>query len=140
MRDSRYNTFPLMEGRLVPADYARLQPFLLNLTRNIPAVQFDHRLLATLVAVLAGVVLVVAFVRPTPRGVRTAAVALGGFVLVQYALGVATLLLVVPVPLAAAHQANAVLALTASIVLLHRLRPPRRRRELRVRSRRLISE
>ena len=41
----------------------------------------------------------------------------------QYLLGVATLLLVVPVWLASAHQANAALALTASLVLLHALRP-----------------
>ena len=43
--------------------------------------------------------------------------------LVQVSLGIATLLLVVPVPLAAAHQAGAVLLLTAAIVLRHRLRP-----------------
>ncbi|MGH7190282.1 MAG: COX15/CtaA family protein, partial [Acetobacteraceae bacterium] len=43
-----YNTFPLMEGHLVPGNYARLQPFLANITRNTAAVQFDHRLLATL--------------------------------------------------------------------------------------------
>ncbi len=38
-----YNTFPLMDGRLVPLDYARLAPFARNLTENIAAVQFDHR-------------------------------------------------------------------------------------------------
>jgi hypothetical protein len=36
---------------------------------------------------------------------------------------VATLLLVVPVWLACVHQANAVVALTASLVLVHLLRP-----------------
>ena len=40
----------------------------------------------------------------------------------QFALGVSTLLLVVPIPLAAAHQAGAVLLLTAAIVLRHALR------------------
>jgi heme a synthase len=42
--------------------------------------------------------------------------------LVQFGLGVATLLLAVPVPLAAAHQANAVLLLTAALVFRHTLR------------------
>ena len=42
----------------------------------------------------------------------------------QYGLGVATLLLVVPTGLATAHQANAVLVLTAALVLLHTLRQP----------------
>ena len=44
--------------------------------------------------------------------------------LLQFALGVATLLLVVPVPLGAAHQAGAVLLLTAAIVFRHALRGP----------------
>jgi cytochrome c oxidase assembly protein subunit 15 len=42
----------------------------------------------------------------------------------QFALGVSTLLLVVPIPLAAAHQAGAVLLLTAAIVFRHALRAP----------------
>jgi heme a synthase len=40
----------------------------------------------------------------------------------QVALGISTLLLVVPIPLAAAHQAGAVLLLTAAIVFRHTLR------------------
>jgi cytochrome c oxidase assembly protein subunit 15 len=43
--------------------------------------------------------------------------------LLQLSLGVSTLLLVVPIPLAAAHQAGAVLLLTAALVSRHRLRP-----------------
>ncbi len=42
-----YNTFPLMDGHLVPADYTMLSPLIRNLTENVAAVQFDHRLLAT---------------------------------------------------------------------------------------------
>jgi cytochrome c oxidase assembly protein subunit 15 len=122
-----YNTFPLMEGRLVPANYARVDPIWRNLTQNIAAVQFDHRLLATLAAVLSCTVVAAALARPVPRPVCTGALALGLAVLAQYALGVATLLWVVPLPLAAAHQANAVLALTAAVVVLHRLRPARSR-------------
>jgi cytochrome c oxidase assembly protein subunit 15 len=47
----------------------------------------------------------------------------------QFALGVSTLLLVVPIPLAAAHQGGAVLLLTAAIVLRHSLRSDRKRGE-----------
>ncbi len=117
-----YNTFPLMEGRLVPANYAALHPFRANLTQNIAAVQFDHRALATVTALLTVATLLTVLLRPVPAGARAAALALGGFVALQYALGVATLLLVSPLPLAAAHQANAVLALAAATILLHRLR------------------
>lgn len=120
-----YNTFPLMGGQLVPDGYARLSPFPLNLTENIAAVQFDHRLLATLTALLTVTTVVAGFAVTLPRDVRLPLAALGLTVAVQYALGVATLLLVVPVDLAAAHQANAVLVLTAAIVLLHAVRRPR---------------
>jgi heme a synthase len=119
-----YNTFPLMDGRWIPAGYARLQPFIRNWFENIPAVQFDHRLLAetTLLCVLG---LVVAALRaPLPRPAAHALTALAAAALLQVALGVSTLLLVVPVPLAAAHQAGAVLLLTAAIVFRHTLRPP----------------
>ncbi|HTW72247.1 MAG TPA: COX15/CtaA family protein [Acetobacteraceae bacterium] len=120
-----YNTFPLMDGQLVPADYARLTPFIRNFTENIAAVQFDHRLLATLTALTVAVTVIVGFATPNPLDVRIPLFALGLTAAVQYGLGVATLLLVVPVGLAAAHQANAVLLLTSAIVLLHALRRPR---------------
>lgn len=117
-----YNTYPLMDGRLVPEGYAALHPFARNLFENVAAVQFDHRLLATATALLAAAAVVAGLRTPLPRGTRAAVLALGGAVAVQYALGVATLLLVVPVALATLHQATAVLVLTAALVALHRLR------------------
>jgi heme a synthase len=118
-----YNTFPLMDGQVIPAGYARLEPFLRNLAENVAAVQFDHRLLATVTALVAiSAVAIGMAVRP-PRQVRPPLLALGAAVALQYVLGVATLLLVVPVWLAAAHQANAILLLTAALFLLHSLRP-----------------
>jgi heme a synthase len=118
-----YNSFPLMDGRLVPEGYARLQPLLRNLTENVAAVQFDHRLLATLTATTAAATVAVGLAVPLPRVARLAVLALGITIALQYLLGVATLLLVVPVWLASAHQANAALVLTASLALLHVLRP-----------------
>ena len=120
-----YNTFPLMDGQLVPAGYARLHPFLRNLTHNLAAVQFDHRLLATLTALTALVALGLGLRRGVPARVRARVAVLAALVAVQYALGVATLLMVVPVPLASAHQANAVLVLTACLVTWHALLPRR---------------
>lgn len=120
-----YNTFPLMDGRLVPPTYAQLQPFLRNLTENIAAVQFDHRLLATLtVLAVTGTFVVGLFLRLPPLP-RLALLALGAAGAAQYLLGVATLLSVVQVDLAATHQAMAVLLLTSAIVLLHATRPSR---------------
>jgi heme a synthase len=118
-----YNTFPLMDGHLVPDGYAALHPFLRNLTENIPAVQFDHRLLATLT--LLGV-LAAAFrhlPRLSPGPPARAVLALTFATLTQYALGIITLLWVVPPALGTIHQVVAVLVLTAAIALLHATRP-----------------
>jgi cytochrome c oxidase assembly protein subunit 15 len=117
-----YNSFPLMAGQWVPDGYWHLTPAWLNLTENIAAVQFNHRLLATL-AGLAALGAAFAAWRRLPAGAaRTACFALGGSVCLQYGLGVATLLLVVPVWLGTLHQATAVLVLTAALVALHALR------------------
>jgi heme a synthase len=119
-----YNTFPLMDGRLVPAGYAQLHPLWLNWFENIAAVQFDHRVLA--VATTTAVFLLSAAGLRTnlPISARKALRALLAVAVAQVALGISTLLLVVPIPLAAAHQAGAVLLLTAAIVLRHTLRGP----------------
>lgn len=114
-----YNTFPLMDGRVVPEGYAALQPWWRNLTENVAAVQFNHRLLATLTAGFALATAALGLRASRARPVRLALLALGGSVAVQYVLGVATLLLVVPVGLGTAHQTGAVLVLTAALVALH---------------------
>ena len=118
-----YNTFPLMDGHLIPAGYAQLHPFVRNWFENIPAIQFDHRLLAETTFLFVLVLWAVGLRRPLPHPARAALWALFGAALAQVALGISTLLLVVPIPLAAAHQAGAVLLLTAAIAFRHTLRP-----------------
>lgn len=120
-----YNTFPLMDGRLVPASYATMHPFWRNLLANIAAVQFDHRVLATVTAVLLVATVGLGLAVRPPRPVALALLGMGVLVLVQYALGVATLLTVVAIPLAVAHQVNAALLLGAVIITLHQLRRER---------------
>jgi cytochrome c oxidase assembly protein subunit 15 len=118
-----YNTFPLMDGRLVPAGYDQLRPFYMNWFENIAAVQFDHRVLAmaSFAAVLS---LWVAGLRShLPKPARTALHILLAAAALQVILGISTLLLVVPIPLAAAHQAGALLLLSAAIFLRHTVRP-----------------
>jgi len=119
---SAYNTFPLMNGHIVPPEIFMLEPWHLNFFNNMALVQFDHRLLAWLLALLApwfwwktrGV-------EANPRALLAAHLLLGTLV-VQIALGISTLLLVVPIPLAAAHQAGAVLVFTAALFAAHSLR------------------
>ncbi len=117
-----YNTFPLMDGTLVPSGYGELQPFLRNLTENLAAVQFDHRLLATLTALLAAAAVAAGLCQGAAGRLRAALLALALAVGVQYLLGIATLLWGVPVSLATLHQAAAVLVLTAALTALHAAR------------------
>ncbi len=122
-----YNTFPLMDGRLVPADYAQMHPFWRNLVANVAAVQFDHRVLATCTA-LAALATVLAGVMARRALTMTAGMALaslGALVVTQYGLGITTLITGVAVPLAIAHQATAVALLAAALVLTHSLRGAR---------------
>ncbi len=118
-----YNTFPLMDGALVPTGYADLSPFFLNWFETIPAIQFDHRLLATLTAIVAMACFFQAVRRGTPSHVRKAAGLLAVLVLLQYVLGVTTLLLVVPTLTAVMHQGMAVLVLSGALILVHAVRP-----------------
>ncbi|HEU0155088.1 MAG TPA: COX15/CtaA family protein [Stellaceae bacterium] len=117
-----YNTFPLMDGRWIPAGYTQLQPLWRNWFENVTAVQFDHRVLA--MATAAAVLLLwlagrrVRLPKPAPIALHLFLAAAG----LQVALGISTLLLVVPIPLAAAHQAGAVLLLSAAILFRHTLR------------------
>ncbi len=127
-----YNSFPLMDRRVVPAAYAALHPLLRNLTENPAAVQFDHRLLATLAALMVLATAAAGLLRRQPKPLARALAALGLLVLVQYALGVATLLHAAPLDLAALHQGVAVLVFTAAVVALHAARgaAPARARQL----------
>jgi heme a synthase len=108
----------------VPAGYAELHPFLLNWFENIAAVQFNHRLLA--VTAFAAIAALWAAGRRSalPRPAGLALHCLLAVAVLQVTLGISTLLLVVPIPLAAAHQATAVLLLTMAVVLRHTLRGP----------------
>ncbi len=122
-----YNTFPLMGGSLVPDGYTSLDPLVRNLTENVAAVQFDHRLLATLTLILVTSLAVYGWRAGLSRRLMACLV---GAVVCQYLLGVTTLLLVVPVSVATPHQAGAVILLTTVLVLVHNMsRAPRRRIE-----------
>lgn len=107
-----YNTFPLMNGHLVPPEWLLLEPWWRNFEYNMATVQLLHRAIFWLLAVLVPL----AWWRS--RGSASAHALLGAFVL-QATLGISTLLLVVPVGLAAAHQAGAVLLLAAAIYHAH---------------------
>lgn len=118
-----FNTFPLMDGRLIPTGLFELTPLWKNFFENIVTVQFDHRVLATL-----SFISVIIFWFKLGKLQSSSLIKTGRHLLLfalalQVTLGISTLLLVVPIPLAAAHQAGAILLLTTALFIgqqLHR--------------------
>ncbi|MFZ0723812.1 MAG: COX15/CtaA family protein [Xanthobacteraceae bacterium] len=113
-----YNTWPLIDGALVP-DASRLffdVPLWRNFFENTLTVQFDHRMLAYTIWIVALIHVVSA-----ARTVRTGPVVAGAIILaaavtLQAALGIFTLLMVVPISLALMHQAMAMVVLTVATI------------------------
>jgi cytochrome c oxidase assembly protein subunit 15 len=118
-----YNTFPLMNGAWVPPEIGLLDPWWKNPFWNMATVQFDHRLLAWVLALAVPLLCWRVCVAPgTTRRARSAALLLVAALAAQVALGIATLLLVVPVHVAACHQAGALLLFACALLLAHAVR------------------
>jgi len=115
-----YNTFPLMDGHWVPEVIFMQQPLWRNFFENIATVQFDHRVLATLVFFGVVILWVTGIRRSLSTAARNGLHLLLAAALLQVALGISTLLLHVPIALAAAHQGGALLLLTAAIYAYNR--------------------
>ena len=109
---SAYNTFPLMNGHLVPPEALMLEPWWTNFLYNMATVQLVHRGLFWILAVLVPL----AWWRSRHSVAGNAL--LGAFVL-QASLGISTLLLGVPVGLGSMHQGGAVLLLAAALWHAH---------------------
>lgn len=110
-----YNTFPTMGGAWLPDDYFRNGFSSADIVANPVAVQFNHRLLAIITVVLV-VMLWGKSVAGNAIATKRSASFLLLAVLLQAGLGIATLLLIVPVWLAALHQAGALLLVTAAVI------------------------
>ncbi|TBU32178.1 cytochrome oxidase assembly [Dichomitus squalens] len=134
-----YNEFPLMGGRLAPPANELFDPayaksadksdiWWRNIFENPTTVQFDHRCLAITTYVATAAVYASTF-NPVIRAALpplTKRLATGAFAManVQVLLGISTLLYLVPIPLAAMHQAGSVMLLTTVLHLLISLRRP----------------
>ena len=118
-----YNTFPLMNGALVPPEVFMLEPAWTNFFWNMATVQLDHRIGAWLLFFLVPVLWWKLRRAPEmPVRADKGGDALLGMLAVQIALGIATLVLVVPLPLAALHQAGAVVLFALALNVAHALR------------------
>jgi cytochrome c oxidase assembly protein subunit 15 len=110
-----YNTWPLMNGQLIPDDLFAMSPWLINFVENATTVQFNHRLVAYTVVAL-GLWQAVAIWRTGTSGtIRMSALLLGAALLTQMTLGIVTLLHAVPIGLGIAHQGLAAVVLAIAV-------------------------
>lgn len=105
-----FNTFPLMDGRLVPPGALSISPWWLNPFENIGTVQFIHRLLAiaTLIAALW-------FWLYHRKAGKRAVTLIAVFALFQFGLGIATILSGAAIYIAWAHQAGAMVLFSSAV-------------------------
>ena len=106
-----YNTFPLMDGKIVPEAIFDLDPWIINFFENAATVQFIHR--------AAAILLVVAVLGLWLRSPRRIGAWLAVVVVIQGGLGVTTLLMGVEIWIAAIHQAGAIVVLSFALWTSH---------------------
>ncbi|MDP2619664.1 MAG: COX15/CtaA family protein [Hyphomicrobiales bacterium] len=116
-----HNSWPLMDGRLVPPDMFVMTPWHLNLFENARTVQFDHRVLAYLVWLAA--VAHAARLTRAKAAARGGAMLLASLVTVQAITGIWTLVVVVPLSLGLLHQFGAIIVFVAALAHLAALSP-----------------
>ena len=138
-----YNTFPLMDGRLVPPTEELFSPAYVrppssaasvgelvrrNVFENPTTVQFDHRVLATTTWASAVALAMYAsrgrIAAMLPRSTVLWTRSIAAMATMQAALGISTLVYLVPVPLAAAHQAGSLVLLSLCVAAGASLRRP----------------
>lgn len=113
-----YNTWPLMDGALIPSSSALfiMSPWIENVVDNMLLVQFNHRMLAYAIVVFALSHAWNLRRKMPDSGAARRATGMAGLVLAQMVLGIVTLLLVVPLWAGLAHQVFAMTVLAMAVV------------------------
>lgn len=119
-----YNTFPLMNGQLIPDGLYGPQAWYVSVFEDIMTVQFNHRILAISVVILIAVTWWKSRALDLNSRARALTHRLLIMALLQATLGISTLLLVVPFAPALAHQAGALILFTIALCLAHEVQVP----------------
>jgi cytochrome c oxidase assembly protein subunit 15 len=117
-----YNTFPLMDGKLIPDGLNQLQPFWLNWLENTTSIQFNHRILAYILIILIPLFAFAVKNKGVTKNSQKASIAFMVMLAIQVTLGITTLLFFVPVTIAATHQAGAIILLSIAIYISRELK------------------
>lgn len=117
-----YPTFPLMGDQFFPPELYMLQPAWLSAFEDLTTIQFNHRIIAYIIVTTISIFTVCALRAGVQGSVRKGVIGMCVMMGIQVSLGISTLLLHMPVPLAAAHQAGAIVLLSFSLYVTHTLR------------------
>jgi cytochrome c oxidase assembly protein subunit 15 len=121
-----YNTWPLMDGQVVPKGLFIAEPWYVNLFENAMTVQFNHRVVAYILAGVAGWHIAgVLRSESATAAARSSALALGAVIVLQIALGIWTLLAQVPLSLGLVHQFGAAILFSIAVWHVHALKSAR---------------
>ncbi|WP_319495962.1 COX15/CtaA family protein [uncultured Cohaesibacter sp.] len=122
-----YNSWPLMEGSFIPDQIYDTSPIWLSPFEDHTTIQFNHRMMAYLVAFLCLLFWYRMLRDPYAGAGKRGANILGALVLLQIVVGIATLMSSVPIVLASIHQAGAMLVVGIATILLRDLMDNARR-------------
>jgi heme a synthase len=114
------NTWPLMNGEVIPAGLGAYSPWYLNLFENPLTAQFTHRMIAYFAAIGIAAFAIAVWRGRNTHAIRFPALALLLAVLCQIGFGVATIIYDVPLGFALAHQANAIIVFALALWTLRR--------------------
>lgn len=116
-----FNTWPLMDGKIIPDGFARMEPWWLNLTENMATVQFNHRMAAYVIVALAVWHAVRVIGCADDERVRLSAGLLAAGLIAQMGLGIWTVIAAVPIHLGIAHQGFAAVVFMLAVLHAHRV-------------------
>ena len=111
-----FNTYPLMNGKIIPDDIYLAEMGILNLFENTVTINFNHRWIATLTFVYTFSLFLYLFISKITRLQKSIIVLVLLILSLQFFLGVMALLSNVAIQYASLHQTNSLLLL--SILLL----------------------
>ena len=117
-----FNTFPLMNGKIIPDDYFLEGLGIFNIFENTVAINFNHRWFSIFVFFYI-IFVCFKFIKFDSKKVPKILVILVLFFLtLQVALGIITLLSNVYLPLASMHQTNSILLLSTLLISYHQFK------------------
>lgn len=114
-----FPTWPLMGETFIPKEIYTLNPIWLSAFEDMATIQFNHRIFAYVLTVLITGFVVTILRSNVPQFMKYSAMLFLAILILQVVLGISTLLLYIPIPVAAGHQIVAVALLSISLFLSH---------------------